>query len=83
MSTKFGIPRAVIIQAIVLENDSLPGGFIESDFIEIAFRNNIGAFRWLSDIAAHIPDDTKIYPLDNSAQGIFTIGDVRREIEGA
>lgn len=80
MSTTFGIPRPVITKEIILEDDMLPEGFIESDFNEVVFRTNGGKFRWMSDIAPLLPDSTKIYPLDNSAQGIYSIGDVKQRI---
>ena len=31
-------------------------------------------------LISHLPDDIKVYPLDITAQGIYTIGDIRREI---
>ena len=52
----------------------------EEKTIEIAFRNNNGKFRWLNDLAKILPNDTPVIPLDNSAQGIFTVGDIRKEI---
>jgi DNA-binding transcriptional ArsR family regulator len=37
--------------------------------------------RWLSDSAKLLPDDTRVYALDNSQQGIFTIGDIKKAME--
>lgn len=31
--------------------------------------------RWLNPLAIHLPSDTKVYPLDNYANGIYTIKD--------
>ena len=63
----------------------LPVNFFEDDdtvcemFVKVAFRGNYKATtRWLNDLAPFLSDDTKIYPLDNSAQGIYTIGDFRK-----
>jgi len=29
-----------------------------------------------------LPDDTEVIPIDNSPQGIYTIGDIRKAING-
>ena len=46
--------------------------------VEVAFRTHY--VRWLNPIAHLLPDDIKVTPLDNSAQGIYTIGDIRKAI---
>lgn len=80
MSTTFGIYRSDL--DIKLDDDyCLPSGFSDDDFIEVAFRGNSTGFRWLNELAPKLPKETKIYPLDNSAQGVFTIGDVISEME--
>lgn len=48
--------------------------------IEIAFRDNGGRMRWLTQIARILPNDTEVIALDNSAQGIHTVADIRRAI---
>jgi hypothetical protein len=50
----------------------------EEQIIEVAFRSS--HIRWINDIAKLLPDETPVIPLDNSAQGIFTIGDIRKQI---
>ena len=83
MSTTFGVYKGDGI--VELEDDMLPISFFEDDdtidemFIKVAFRGNYKATtRWLNDLAPFLSDDTKIYPLDHSAQGIYTIGDFRK-----
>lgn len=83
MSTTFGVYKGE--DEIELEDDMLPSSFFEDDdtideeFIKAAFRGNYKATtRWLNDLALFLSDDIKIYPLDNSAQGIYTIGDFRK-----
>ena len=40
-----------------------------------------GAEMWFTDeLAEMLPDNTKVEPLDNSAQGIYTIGDIKNHI---
>lgn len=77
MSTTFGVFK--VDEVIQLEYDSLPEGYDDDDFIEVAFRHNGGRISWLNDLSPYLPDDLMVYPLDNSAQGIFTIGDLKRE----
>jgi hypothetical protein len=49
------------------------------EVIKVAFRTHY--VRWINKTAHLLPDETKVEPLDNSAQGIYTIGDIRRAIE--
>ncbi len=47
--------------------------------VEVAFRSN--GVRWLNPLAQLLPDDTAVIAVDNSPQGIHTIGDIRKQIE--
>ena len=51
-----------------------------SEVIEVAIRS--GGVRWKNPLAHLLPDETKVEPLDNTAQGIYTIGDIKKAIEG-
>jgi len=51
----------------------------ESFEVEVAFRSSRG-MRWLEPLAQLLPDDTEVVPLDNSPQGVFTIGDIRKKV---
>jgi hypothetical protein len=46
--------------------------------VEVAFRSN--GVRWLDPLAQLLPDDTEVIAVDNSPQGIHTIGDIRKKI---
>ena len=52
---------------------------VKDDYVEVAFRSN--GMRFINALAHLLPDDTPVIPLDNTAQGVHTIGDVKREIE--
>jgi len=52
----------------------------KDDIVEVAFRSN--GMRFINALAHLLPDDTLVIPLDNTAQGVHTIGDVKREIKG-
>ena len=47
---------------------------------DIAFRSSYG-YRWKNPLAPFLPPETKVYALDNSQQGIYTIQDILKEIE--
>ena len=47
--------------------------------IEVAFRSN--GMRFINDLAHLLPDDTPVIALDNTPQGIHTIGDIKKAIE--
>ena len=51
----------------------------EVDLVKVAFRSN--GVRWLDPLAQLLPDDTEVIAVDNSPQGIYTIGDIRERIE--
>ena len=77
MSTIFGVHRTG--EDIELHYDMVPEThWGENNFIQVARRNS--TMYWLSDLAKFLPDDLKVYPLDNSAQGVYTIGDIKKEI---
>jgi len=46
--------------------------------IEVAFRSN--GIRWTNKIAHLLPNETKVEALDNTPQGIYTIGDIKELI---
>ena len=48
---------------------------------EIAFRSSAG-MRWLNALGQLLPDNTKVIALDNSAQSIETVGDIKKAING-
>jgi hypothetical protein len=76
----FGIPiREVNIE---LGDENGVFDYISEDFFQdVAFRNNRCKISWIMALADELPDDTKVYALDNSQQGIYTIGDIKKEIE--
>lgn len=52
----------------------------EGKIIDVAFRSSWGMM-WKNNLAPFLPDDTKVYTLDNSPQGIYTIKDIKDEIQ--
>lgn len=70
MSTTFG-------KTIINENG-------DEETINIAFRwgckGGVG-MKWLNPLAQFLPDSFEVEALDNSHQGIYTIGDIKKAIE--
>ena len=81
MSTTFGIPREPI--DIELGDEDGVFYYIDTDIFEKVWFRSMGRSRWLSDLAKSLPDDTRVYALDNTQQGVFTIGDIKRYEEGS
>lgn len=79
MSTTFGIHREG--KKIELVDSELPSDYDDYDFLEVAFRGNRGDIRWVNELASFLPPETLVYPLDNSAQGIYTIRDIINEMK--
>ena len=79
MSTLFGIFKGE--GEIILENDMVGAEHHDDDFIVVAYRGNGTGMRWKNELAPYLPPETKVYPLDNTAQGIYTIGDIIKEME--
>jgi hypothetical protein len=69
MSTTFGILKRGHVRKEDIDED---------DYIEVAFRSN--GIRFTHELAEFLPDDTSVTPLDNSAQGIYTIGDIKKQM---
>ena len=80
MSTTFGIPLYPVDDAILLDEDGMLQPYISENFFnEVFFRGNGGKNSgWLKEWAKLLPDETKVYALDNTPQGIFTIGDIKK-----
>lgn len=81
MSTTFGI---LIKQSDINEySDNVRSeiwdreqGFI---IVPVAFRRN--GIRFINPIAHLLPEELEVIPMDNDAQGIYNIGDIKKQIK--
>jgi hypothetical protein len=75
MSTTFGIPK----EPIDIELGDADGiyYYINPDIFDKVFFRTMNNSRWLNDLAKSLPNETKVYALDNTQQGIYTIGDIK------
>ena len=65
MSTTFGVT--------IKNNNEI------EDVVEVAFRSN--GMRFTNKLAQMLPDETPVIALDNSQQGVHTIGDIKEQIK--
>jgi hypothetical protein len=79
MSTTFGIPLYSIDDSILVDEDGCLQPYISENFFnDIFFRGNNGSNnRWLNNWAENLDENTKVYALDNTPQGIYTIKDIK------
>ena len=79
MSTKFGIPKREV--PIELGDENGIFDYISNEFFEdVAFRDSSGKLRWFKSFYESMPNDIRVYALNNSQQGIYTIGDIKNEM---
>lgn len=80
MSTTFGI---IIRDGELLDFES--NQRVEeddnTDIIEVWYRGNFGGSTWTNPLAKFLPPETKVYAIDNTPQGIYTIGDILENYE--
>jgi len=81
MSTTFAILRDELDEDKIFDEDGDMYPYINEDYCFTAVFFRGGYNRWLLELASHLPNETKVYPLDNSAQGIYTIGDCKKALE--
>ena len=76
MSTKFGIlTEQIDHDKLVDEDEDLHFYISKTIFEPIFFRGNTS--RWLTSCGEQFKDDTRVYALDNTQQGIYTIKDIK------
>ena len=80
MSTQFAILNKDVE---ILNGDNPINGLIEDeDYTIIAHRSNGITFLYpYHCIISLLNDDVKVYPVDNTPQGIYTLGDIRKLIK--
>jgi hypothetical protein len=79
MSTTFGI-YMIGTEVVSISDDTAFDNAPLMDEVEVARRIG-GEIQWTNSLAHLLPDNTKVEPLDNTAQGIYTIGDIRECIK--
>jgi len=80
MSTEFAVFNRYVE---VDENGNIISEFEDNDYVKVASRNSYG-INFISPfdkVEFALKDSVPVYPLDNTSQGILTIGDIKKEIK--
>lgn len=80
MSTKFGILTENVDHNKLVDEEGDLHNYISTSIFEPIFHRGSNS-RWLNNIGPLLPDDTKVYPLDNTPQGIYTIKDCKEHLK--
>ena len=75
MSTIFAVPSDPKTVINCDKEGNILDTLSEDNFIEVAFRGN--GITLSNPLSCYLPDDVKVYPLDNTAQGIYNMGHIR------
>lgn len=78
MSTTFGIPQRQVELSILVDEFGDIYDYIDTSFFDKVFFRSMNNSRWLNPLADKLPDNTLVFPLDNTAQGIYRIGDIKQ-----
>lgn len=76
MSTTFGIPLYPVDEKILIDEEGCLQPYISLSFFHDVFFRGTSS-RFLNPIAEHIDENTRVYPLNNTPQGIYTIKDCK------
>lgn len=77
MSTTFGIPQREVYIGNLIDEDGELYDYINADWFTPIFFRSYRNSRWLNSIYCKLSDDTRVFALDNSVQGIYTIKDIK------
>lgn len=76
MSTTFGILQIRVEHEKLVDQDGDLLDYISHGIFEPVFFRGTNS-RWLKNWAEQLDDSTKVYAIDNTQQGIFTIKDCK------
>jgi hypothetical protein len=76
MSTTFGILQIRVEHEKLVDQDGDLLEYISHGIFEPVFFRGTNS-RWLKNWAEQLDDNTKVYAIDNTQQGIFTIKDCK------
>ena len=82
MSTTFAVPVKRVnledLSQIELGNEDGVFEYISREYFEKVWFRSMGNCRWLNPLAELLPDHTRVYAMDNTQQGLYTIGDIKQ-----
>ena len=78
MSTTFGILRIEIEHDKIVDEDGDLLEYISENIFEPVFFRSLNNSRWLTSFGPYLDENIKVYALDNTQQGIYTIEDIKK-----
>jgi hypothetical protein len=81
MSTKFGVLKEYIEHTKLVDEDGDLLWYISENAFEPVFFRSMNRSRWLNSLGQYADDNIRVYALDNSQQGIYTINDCKELLE--
>ena len=81
MSTTFGILRIGIEHDKIVDEDGDLLEYISENIFEPVFFRSLNNSRWLTSFGPYLDESLKVYALDNTQQGVYTIKDCKELIE--
>jgi hypothetical protein len=77
MSTTFGVLKEYVDPSKIVDEDGDLLWYISENAFEPIFFRSMRQSRWLNWTGAYMNDNTRVYALDNTQQGIYTIKDCK------
>lgn len=81
MSTTFGILRIEIEHNKIVDEDGDLLEYISDNIFEPVFFRSLNNSRWLTSFGSYLDENIKVYALDNTQQGIYTVKDCKELIK--
>jgi hypothetical protein len=81
MSTTFGVLKKYVEHDKIVDEDGDILWYISEDAFEPMFFRSMYKSRWLHWSGQYADDNVRVYALDNTQQGIYTIKDCRELLE--
>lgn len=81
MSTTFGVLKQYIDHDKIVDEDGDLLWYISENAFEPVFFRSMNRSRWLSALGQHADNNIRVYALDNSQQGVYTIKDCKELLE--
>ena len=81
MSTTFGVLKEYVDHNKIVDEDSDLLWYISENAFEPVFFRSMRNSRWLNALGQYADDNIRVYALDNTQQGIYTIKDCKNLIQ--
>jgi hypothetical protein len=77
MSTTFGVLKEYVEHNKIVDEDGVLLWYVSEDAFTPVFFRSMRNSRWLNVLGQYADDSVRVYALDNTQQGIYTIKDCK------